>query len=250
MVLLKSPLDKKAPIGRAEEGSTQMFKKIALSCMALVALAALALPAVASAKNTPTLLDSEGVVKVGSKTWLTNVGELTLTNTSGAGLFHCTTADLTGEVTSNSTGNIAMNLTLATIAGTGSIHPTTGDKECTGSMGSFGMVVSTPVCLRSNEAMATGEFQITGGACSGAAGNVKITTLSTTAGACEYETTSSVRGDFTTGGAQATLTVRNTQAGSGIKLIKGGFLCPSSSMLKASFGLETDPSGTPIWINT
>jgi hypothetical protein len=221
-----------------------MSKKIILSCMALVAFAALALPAVAAAKNTPHLTDAEGAVKVGSKIWGTNIGETTLTNTTGTALIHCTTADFTGEVTSNTTGNIAGTITLATFGGTGSVYHN-GHKECTGSFGNAAVTVSTPLCIRSTEAMATDEFVVSGGACSGAAGNDKFTILSTTAGSCVYETTSTVKGDFTTGGAQAVLTVRNTQAGSGSKLTSGGFLCPSSGMLKMAFGLETDVVGTP-----
>ena len=93
--------------------------------------------------------------------------------------------------------------------------------------------------------MATNEFQVSGGKCPGG-GKAKFIIGSTTIGECEYETSSTIKGDYKTNPPE--LTVRNTTAGSGASKIRGTFFCPSSGMLKMSFSLETE-GGTPIAIS-
>jgi|SRR5215211_5223875 len=150
----------------------------------------------------------------------------------------------------NSGGTVEGEITSAKFSGTGAVHADNGFAECTEHVGSgaYMTVKNLPLCVRSTSAMATDEFQVFGGGCI-TPGNVKFLLGSTAAGECEYETASSVKGDYTTGGAQASLTTRDTIAGSGAKKIRGGFLCTSSLMLKMAFTLETDSTAGPIWIS-
>jgi hypothetical protein len=222
-----------------------MYKKIILSCMAVVAFACFVLPAIASASNKPTLKDAEGVVKVGSKFWATNAGEMVFWNTATTvKQITCTKVQMTGEVTKNAEDSIEAKITTADVSGTGTVNADNGLPECTGSNGNFYLtILRMPLLLKSNAAMATDEFQL-----SGTGGNIRLLFGFTTTGECEYETTpSTIKGDFTTNEVQANLTIRDTEAGSGMKLIRGGFLCPSSYVLGMTLSLETE-TGAPIWI--
>ena len=223
-----------------------MHKKLITACMALVAFAALAIgPATASATNDPTLVDSSGHLAVGAKIVGTAVNPV-FTDTSGNTLVTCSNATMTGEVVKNSAGTVEGTIsTLDFWGGGGAIAAHNGLEECPGSFGNFSFTVVGHLCIRSTPTMATDEFQVTSGTCPGT-GNVKFIIGSTIVGECEYESTSSVKGDYTTGigGAMA---VRNTQAGSGTKKIRGGFFCSSSLMLKISFKLETH-DGTAVEI--
>ncbi len=226
-----------------------MNSRLIAACMALAAFAAVALPAIASATNDPTLTENGSVVTVGAGTVLTNVGEVTMTNTSGAAVIHCTTTTLTGIVAKNSGGTLETTVSAVNFSSTGAVHADTGLKECTASIGNtYITVTNLPLCIRSTPEMATDEFQIVSSDC-GAGGNpIKFIWGSTTAGECEYEFTKAVSGTQTTNGTQAVLTVNNTQSGSGYSKIKGGFLCPSSWMFRMSFALETE-NGTALTIS-
>lgn len=232
-----------------------MSKKIIMSCMAVAAFAAFVLPATASAENKGTLADAGGTVAVGAKIWGTNIGNTLFTDTPGNTLVTCTTAHLTGEVKSNTDGKIEGTITTFDFSGTGAVHADNGLNECTGSFGNAYITVEGKLCIRSTATNATDEFEVgtDKGLCSEGVGKVEFIIGSTTAGECTYESTNPVTGTYTTSNAsQSELTVRNTQAGSGAKLVKGGFLCPSSGMLNMKFGLETDTaSGStadPIWV--
>ena len=215
-----------------------MFKKLLMAFMALTALTAFALPATASAKNEPTLMEGATHVPVGATIVGTNEGETTLTNTLGEGLVHCTKATMTGTVTKNSGDTVEGTIATSTWSGTG----TSGD--CTGSFGPIKVTVP-PLCIKSNSTMATDEFQIYADNCSS---NLQFTLDVTGVGSCVYEATAGgVKGDFTTNNDKAKLTVRNTQAGSGSKKLSGSFLCPSSGMLKMTFNLATS-NGTAVTI--
>jgi hypothetical protein len=165
----------------------------------------------------------------------------------------CTNATLTGKIVKNTTGTVEGTITTFDFSGTGGIHADNGLNECTGDIGSSAVtVISKPLCVRSTEAMATDEFQVgaelAGKTCAEGTGNVKFLLISTTAGECEYETASSVKGDFTTAavGTASKLTTRDTIAGSGATKIRGGFLCPSSGMLAMTFTMETEVAGNPV----
>ena len=221
-----------------------MHKKLITACMALVAFAALAIgPATASATNDPTLVDSSGTLAVGAKVVGTAVNTV-FTNTEGGTLVTCSNATMTGEVVKNSGGTVEGTISTSHFwGGGGATSAHNGLEECDGSFGDAYITVPGHLCVRSTPTMATDEFQVVGGKCPGE-GNVKFIIGSTVAGVCEYESTSSVKGDYTTG-AGGTMTVRNTQAGSGSKKINNGFFCPSSGMLKMSFSLETH-DGTAV----
>ncbi len=217
------------------------MKKLVTACLALVALAAFVLPATASATNEPDLTNGANRVPHGVGEEI--VGTATNTEfqtTAGGNLVTCSTARMAGVLTENTGGTVEGEITAAEYSGTGAKHSDNGLNECTGSFGNaYITVTSLPLCLRSDKTMATDEFQVSAGKCSGAANKVKFLIGSTTAGECEYESTNTaITGDYTTGGTQASLTVHNTQAGSGSTKIRGGFLCPSSGKLKMTFTLE------------
>ncbi len=223
-----------------------MSKKLIMVCMAAFVLAGVIPPAVASAANKPTLRDSNPVAK-GAKIVGTNSGEFIFWNTATTvKQFTCTKATLTGEVTKNETDTVEGKITTVDISGTGGVNKDNNLNECTDSFGGGFALTFTrmPLLLSSTPAMADDEFQVTG-----TGGNIRFDLVDTTVGTCEYELTGTLKGDFTTGGTQTTLTTRDTQAGSGAKLIAGGFLCPSSGALGLKITLETE-DGTPIWIES
>ncbi len=223
-----------------------MTKKLIAACMALAAVAAVVLPATASATNDPTLTDTVGDVCVGCKI-VPTVETIEIDNTNLTPILACSTGTLTGAVTKNSGGTVEGTISSAKYSGTGAVHADNGLNECTGSFGNaYVTVPNLPLCIRSTPAMVTDEFQIVSGDCNGVENKVKLLIGSTTAGECEYESTSSVKGDYTTGGTQAILTVRNTQAGSGATKIRGGFLCPATIVLETTFTLDTE-DGEPIF---
>jgi hypothetical protein len=213
-----------------------MSKKIIMVCMAVAAFAAFVLPATASATNDPQLTDSKGLVAAGATITATNVGNTVFWNTStNVELAVCDKADLHGKVLTNSGGTVKGEVTTATFSGTGAVSAHNGQKECTGDIGSsYVTVKSLPLIVESNKTMGTDEFTVTGPA----GGKVKFLLGSTVAGECEYEAATSIKGDFTTG-SDSLFTTRDTIAGSGASRIRGGFLCPSSGMLRMTFTLET-----------
>jgi hypothetical protein len=224
-----------------------MSTKWIAACIALAALVAFALPATASATNNADLTEGPTRLAVGAAI-VDTATNAEFQSTSGGNLVTCTSATKSGEVGANSGGNVEAQITTFDFKGTGLKHADNGLPECTGTFGNAYITVSNmPLCLASTTTMATDEFQITSGACP-SSGMVKFIIGSTTAGACEYESTNPISAAATTNGTQATLTVFNTQAGSGSKKIAGGFLCPSSVQWKMSFGLET-PNGIPVIVS-
>jgi hypothetical protein len=228
-----------------------MFRNRITPCVALLVLIAIALPAAASATNDPQLTSAGGTVPVGSKFELTNVGELIWWNTS-TNIRLLTipgTVTLTGEVTTNSGGTVKGKISTADFSGTGAVSTDNGLNEGTGEIGnSYVTVKNLPLELSSMPTMATDEFQVTGSA----GAKVKFLLGSTTAGECEYEAVGSIKGDYTTGTSATTdakLTTRDTEAGSGSKLIRGGFLCPGSLVWSWSLTLEKDNVAEAIWIS-
>jgi hypothetical protein len=228
-----------------------MNRRLLLGCVTSAALLLLAVGAAsASAANDPQLTTKEGtLVPPGtSNIQLTQIGETGVINTAGTStILTCTTGSGAGSITKNSGGTVEGEITSLTIGGTGAIAVGEPANECTSSFGNVSMTPVLPLCLRSDPTMAEDEMQIRGGKCPGS-GNVKYIALSTTAGACEYESTGPLKLDFTTTPADAQATMRATQAGSGIKLIKGGFLCPTSAMLKGTRTME-DTSGNPFFVS-
>jgi hypothetical protein len=228
-----------------------MFKKLIIFFMALVASTAFGLPSTASATNDPQL--TEGGVKVASGAAFvgTTIGETIVTNANAAVLARCTTGVMSGTVLTNagSPGPIEAEISSVALQGSGSIHAHNGLPECTTSFGNAYLTVSTPLCIRSTPAMATDEFQLSGGKCS-APGKVEFTVGSTTAGACTYESwIGAFKGSYTTGGAEAKMTIAASQEQSGSALVSGSFLCPGSTVrMGITFNLET-ANGTKFTIS-
>lgn len=222
-----------------------MSTKLIISCMAV---AAFVLPATASATNDPQLTDGVTLVPTGT-TIVSTAAEVRFTTTEGAGLVTCTSAKMTGTLKANSGSKVEWEILKgsALFQGTGAVHAHNGLPECTGSFGNFYTTVPMALCIRSDATMVTDEYQVNGGAC-GTGGRVKFIIGSTTAGACEYESTGAIKGTYTTGGSEAKLTTINTSAGSGSTKIAGGFLCPSSFALAMTFSLET-ANGTKLTIS-
>ena len=264
-----------------------MSKKLITACMALVALAAFALPAVASASPqithpTGTRLNPEtGECTTVKKTICikaTNVGETLLKDGEGKNtLTRCTTASMTGYLTKNTGTEIEADIHTATFSGTGAAF--NGMNECTSSTGNFtfttngedpvgtkideGTVPSgTPYCLTATNKMAADEFQIRGGTCSESARKITfIFDVTNPVGGsnfeCKYERAEAIKGTYTTDttsgedlGKDAILSVK--PANSKFTLEAGGnILCPAALTLEMSFTLETDttPEAAPLYIS-
>ncbi len=227
-----------------------MDKKLITALVALAAFAALVIgPATASATNDPQLTYSNGTLVPAGTTGFTatQVGPTGLLDTSGNTLLQCTTGTGEGVLVKNSGGTVEGEITSLTIGGTGAKAPTEPANECTTSFGNASVTASLPWCLRSTPTMATDEMQVAGGKCPGS-GNVKFIFNSTTVGECEYESIAPLKADFNTSPSDAQATIRSTQAGSGVKKIRGGFFCPSSAMLSGTRTLE-DASGSPLYVS-
>lgn len=161
----------------------------------------------------------------------------------------CSSAKRTDTVKANSASKVEAEISLgnALFQGTGAVSSDDNAPECTGSFGNAYTTVNTALCIRSDATMVNDEFQMTGGAC-GTGGKAVFTLGSTTAGSCKWEATGPIRGTFSTGGTEAKLSTIDTSAASGLKLIEGGFLCPTSGALSMTFTLETT-SGTKVTIS-
>jgi hypothetical protein len=237
-----------------------MSKKLITACLAVVAFAALALPAIASATNSPLLTEPTGSsLAIGSKITGTNVGNPVLTGADKKTvLTECTKSTLTGELTKNESGSVEGNLTFATFSGTG--PALNGEPECTSpgaaALGNFGVDTEigngVPWCLRSTAAMAEDEFQVRGGKCGEEARSITFVLTSTVIGLanpCKYNRTEPISGTFTTdtGTTQdAVLTIKDA------RFLKesGPVTCPAEGYFDASYTLETDEATVkPIYVS-
>lgn len=222
-----------------------MSKKIIMACMAVVALAAFALPAVASATNDPQLTSEGKLVPKGTSLTGTAVNtEFTNTEATST-LVTCSHAHMVGTVTKNEASTVEGEIPKgsAIFKGTGAESAHNKLPECTGSFGNAFITVVSALCIKSDPTMVTDEFQVTG-----CATKVKFIIGSTTAGECEYESTGAVKGDYTTGGTGTSLKAREKSEGSGSTRIRGGFLCPTTGALRMTFNLKTT-SGTALTIS-
>jgi hypothetical protein len=201
-----------------------MHKKLIMACMAVVALAAFALPALASA--SPVLTDSAGkAVAVGTEITGKNVG-----NTLFTGAFNvtCSTADLSGKVTENSGTSIKGEVP----AGSASFTGTGTGGDCTSALGNTKVTVNSALCLATTKI--ADQFEVTG-----CGANVTFTLEITGTGPCKYKA-AKVLATFTTAPADAQVTVTEQPA----ELEEGGFFCPSSGKLDMVFALTTKAGGT------
>jgi hypothetical protein len=225
-----------------------MSKKLMTGLLALVALAAMALPAVASA--SPELTHPTGTTApVGTKITATNIGETLMTDTNGNIITRCTTADLSGELTKNSGTAIEGNVTSATFTGTGS------EEKCTGTFFSSprvtpGVANGLPWCVRALSTFAADEAQIRGGKCSEAAREIRFALdLESIGVTCLYSRSSTepIKGTITTENAQGQDAVVHISKQL-FKPVSVPFPCPEEGLLDMSFTLET-PGGGAMYIS-
>jgi len=246
-----------------------MSKKLMTGLLALVAFAALALPAIASASPEIGETTAGGVwdklaVHNPAKTCTeepsgcikaTNVGETLMTNSSGSVLTRCTTAVLTGELTKNSGTEIEGNVNSATFTGSGS------ESRCTATFGNSIVTPNVeveeegkkvkhglPWCIKAGGSLEKDEMTVRGGSCSETARDIRFI-LDVLGGVeCEYQRTTAIPGTFTTdtSGQDAETTITKQK----FTRIRGSSLvCPSEGFLDMTFTLETDTgTASPLYI--
>jgi hypothetical protein len=232
-----------------------MSEKFIRSCMGLCVLAAVVLPASASATTvthpTGTVLNPAGktctVGLPGICITGTNVGDTAMWNTGHTTkLIQCTKATITGSLITNNDNVIEGQIHSVGFAGTGP------SGACTAHVGESGAVDTnlgngTPWCFKhegNND-----NFTVTGGAC-GSPRSITIVLTIFSVGTCKYSRTGAVEGTFTTHSTgDAILSIVPT-VGSTFTKEEGGVLCPSSWELEMSFTLETDrTTAEPLYIS-
>jgi hypothetical protein len=223
-----------------------MAKKLMTGLLALVALAALALPAVASA--SPELGETSGGaftrIAVGSKIVGTQLGVSKMTSPGGATLTECEEGFMTGEVKENSGTSIKGEISEAKFTNKGGAACSTffgGTANVTTNVGN-----GTPWCLQS---LKEDKFEVKGGAC-GTSRTITFVLDTSTAGVCKYDSTTFPVGTFTTdvAGNEQDAKLNLTKAGLWKGEAGNGFLCPGEANLDMEFTLETDGGSTPLYI--
>jgi hypothetical protein len=265
-----------------------MGKKLITACLGLVALAAFALPAVASAANKPvithptgTALDPTGKSCTTTSNAIcltaTNIGKVLLKSGDGTTtLYECTTVRLTGSLSKNKEGTIEGHIHTATFfGGGGGLYK--GMEECDGLSPLPDLTVTTngtdpvntalepgedvangtPYCIKSTPAMAEHEFQVRGGTCSEEPR--KITFIFDTTPffsgdperECKYERTEAIKGTYTTHSTGDALL--SLAAGPKTKFTGeagNSVVCSSSLTLQMTFTIETDAAtAEPMYIS-
>lgn len=213
-----------------------MSKKILGICAALVALAALAIPASASAATTlregGVPLNASPEVKILATQHEESIFE------AGGGTVVCTENTMTGSVhTNDHTNGITGTITHAAFRGTES------ETRCKSSL--LGPTkVDIPAldnktgdwCIKN--VAGTDNFEVLGRGCT-EAGNGTLTFTLTGSLTCTYTRSSGVEGHFTTTEAPATLTVTNNPEFT--RESPSSFLCPANGKItKMAFTLFTD----------
>lgn len=233
-----------------------MSKKLITACLGVLALAAFALPAAASAANSPVLTHPTGTV-LGKGASIDGHNTTLIVLKSGSTvLTECSSATLTGTLTKNESNTVEGNIETATFSGTGPERE--GDKECTSpGLGNFSVDTNlgngTPWCIRSTSTMAEDEFQVRGGKCTEAARSITFVLTSTTVGTCKYNRTEALKGIYTTDtpGIQDAILHFTSGTSTEFKKEEGGILCPSTGNLEGSFTLETNnpPNTEPLYFS-
>src|SRR4051794_40869719 len=260
-----------------------MTKKLITACLGLVALAALVLPAVASASPvvtfpTGTRLDPKaaGAACTGVAGTIcitgTNVGNTKLLTDPAEGtattpLLECSKAMMTAYLEENTGTSFTTTIHTVTFEGTGGVISPGTMKECLG-FGGFGnftpttnggvdgesITSGTPWCLKSG---ASDTFTIRGGKCTEEPRKITFVLDSTKLpdptkfNECKYERSSAVEGTFTTdatGDAVFSVKPGSTTAERAKTTFSGeagnSIECPSKATMELSFTLETDT--TPV----
>jgi hypothetical protein len=221
--------------------------------MALVALAAFALPLAASAATNPEFTQPTGTrIGFGTSILGTSLGAIKFETNVGTILVECNTASFTGTVMQNNGTETAVTVETTTFKGTA-----TGG-ACTSSFGNITVDTNlgngTPWCLRSTSTMNADEFQIRGSSCLAEQRSITFVLTSTTAGTCKYSRSSAIAGTYRTDtSAESSDAILSLARGANTEFVKeeGGILCPSSFELEGSFTLERDESlaKNPLYIS-
>jgi hypothetical protein len=222
-----------------------MYKKIILACMALVAFAALALPAAASAVVAK---DTAGTPGVGALIDATNTGNTVLT-VGGSPNVECSKSTMTGSIVENGPNVIRANITAASFSGTSGAE----GKECTSANGPVNVTItSLPWCLSTVEK--TDNFTVRGGKCTEGTKNLSFTLDVTTIFgtiSCAYTRAGSVSGTFSTGTEASHSTVLTVTNGGPFTSTTGG-ICPAEGTLDMAYDLYTDgkehTDANRIWV--
>jgi hypothetical protein len=220
-----------------------MGKKLILACMAVVALAAFALPAVASA--TPRLCETEGAtcttLGTGVKIHASNVGATKFIS-GGVTLVECTSATLTGTLTQNNAEGIKGDVETASFTGA------EAGGKCKSSFGGATAVDTNigngvPYCLTASGA--TDTVSVRGNSCTAETRSITFVLTTTNIGTCRYSRAAAFTGTITTHTSSSEDAV-GTLAPAGTEFTKeeGSVLCPASGGLEMKFTLTTDNSPT------
>jgi hypothetical protein len=228
-----------------------MGKKLILACAALVALAAFALPATASAK--PRLCETVGAncetLATGKKIHAHQVGASKLTAKDEKGntitLVECSAATATGTLTKNNAEAVEGTIESASFTGTAA------SGKCTSALGGPTLVTTSPVAPEAWNGLpwclsASGtedKFTVRGGACNETTRAITFVLHTTNIGVCRYARTSGVEGTFTTH-TSSTEDAVLTVAGAEVAKDGSGVLCPNIGFLDTTFTLTTDDSPT------
>jgi hypothetical protein len=219
--------------------------KLVKACIAMAAVVALfVVPSMASA--SPELGETVGGVftktPVGTNIIATNVAHSatvkTTKFTTPITTVECTTATLTGPVTSNTGTHIAGEITTAEFGNNGA--------PCTSGLGNTSVtpshssnpthngVGSLPMCLTANTA--NDKVTVRGGKCSEASRPLTFALHTAIAGTCSYQR-ASLTATYTTHPADAVGTVDANQP---FTKITGSGFCPAEGSLDMAFTLTTD----------
>jgi hypothetical protein len=214
-----------------------MAKKILAFCAAIMAFAAM--PAVASASNSPQLVDPNPLA-IGATIEATNVGNTVMTDASGNTLLSCEVVTMKGTVTKNDGSNVEGNISVANFK-----NSTTS--TCSGSIGATTVTTNPatnglPWCIRSTSTMTTHAFEVRGNECAKASRAIRFVLDLPFSITCTYQRSAAIPGTYTTG-STTTLSISKVE----FPLLEGGFGCPSAGYLDMKFELETE-DGTPIEI--
>jgi hypothetical protein len=226
-----------------------MSKKLFAACLVIAAFAVV--PSLASAN--PILTQPTGTAMgTGVGITATNVGETLLETPTGT--LRCTTAILTGTVTSNTTATGAKGeITDAKFGGTGGLVAGADEPECTGSNfftpnTTITPKSSLPWCLEAPAAADT--FTLKGGKCGSQKEITFALDVTGIANPCTYSRAATINGTIVTHGAGAN---ENTMAVTNVQFLREAGvseICPSEGKLTMRFSLKTTTGSNPIFLSS
>jgi hypothetical protein len=230
-----------------------MSKKLTALYVGLVVTAACVVPSLASAANTPLLVENGTAVATGKSVEGVNVGNSRMT--SSLGTVECTTVKLSGpQIIINSTGDLEIKIISVKYGGTGPLQAGAEEPACTTKAIFGGETTVTwnsvtnglPWCLRSTSAMAEHEFQIRGNECSQASRPIRFSLDIEGIGTCVYQRTAAIPGKYTTSTTSSTLSFSEVE----FTKFEGAFACPSSIKQDLTFQFRTEGTGTTLGITS